>query len=826
MKLRNGYCSALVLALAMWLIFGPARITRATNVLFHGANVDTTFGDDAAVFSHLQSLFGADNVQYIQADRAATDASSAIGFDAVVLSSTFVSTILRDVYEDTPVGVPSWEQALKRLYPGEFQLSTWGRTAATQTQIDIVLLIGPPISDAQSPKVGSRHWSFEPIASPPTPATSGDTWIRNDIDRFILAELESRGLPPSPEADRYTLLRRLSLDLTGLPPGPEEVAAFVSDERPDAYLRLVDRLLASPHFGERFAHHWLDLARYGDSDGFEPDAPRPNAYRWRDWVIDAVNADMPFDRFTIEQLAGDLLPDPTPQQVLATGFHRNAPTNREGGIDQEAARVQTIVERTNTTGTVWLGLTVGCAECHSHKFDPLSLREYYQLYAFFNDAVEEVDVPVPPSPEDLQQHEREKAAHAERVQSLRERVAEAEGEERERLERFLERLERRAPEDPQTFLAAFGPAEQARETHVHEGGDYRRKGEPVDPGTPQILPPLSPRGVHSSTGSKPIPRSSTGWKPIPRPDRLDLARWIVDPANPLTARVEANRIWQYLFGTGLVTTPDDFGTQGDPPSHPELLDHLAERLVSLGWSRKALIRYIVSSSTYRQASSHRSELAARDPNNRLLARQNRFRISAEIVRDLYLAAGGLLNRRVGGPSMRPEIPPGFEDFGFSFNWTVDEPAERHRRGMYIFYQRNMVFPLLRTFDRPDTNVTCVRRERSNTPLQALAQLNDPEFVQAAAALGRRILHEADADPEARIEFAYLVCYGRPPAARERAYIGRLWGDFHDHYRGHGNAAEELAAGEGGSSSSPPSELAAWIAVARVLMNTDEFITRE
>ncbi len=687
-----------------------------------------------------------------------------------------------------------------------------GKAPLSQEQIDLIrrwIEQGVPGEDtAAGAATRSDHWSFQPIQRPVVPPVKNAAWVRNAIDHFILARLEKEGVTPAPEADRHTLQRRLSLDLTGLPPAPAALAAFVADPRVDAYERLVERLLASPHFGERFGNHWLDLARYGDSDGFEQDAPRPQAYRWRDWVIAAINADMPFDQFTIEQLAGDLLPEATPQQILATGFHRNAPTNKEGGIDREEARVRSLVDRVSTTGTVWLGLTVGCAECHSHKFDPLRQTEFYQLYAFFHDTVEEADLPLSPTPTELKQYERDKAAYAERLQSLREQIAKAKPDQREGLERSLSRLQRRAPTPPQPILAVFRPAAKSRQTHVHKGGDYRQQGAPVRPGTPSVLPPLSARHAPGQPA-----------------DRLDLARWLVDPANPLTARVEANRLWQYLFGAGLVTTPDDFGAQGDPPTHPQLLDHLASWLLSQGWSRKALIRHIATSSTYRQTARHRPELETTDPNNRLLARQNRFRLSAEIVRDIHLEVAGLLNRRIGGPGMRPNIPPGFDTFAYRFNWTADPPPERYRRGMYIFFQRNMVFPMLRTFDRSDTNVTCVRRERSNTPLQALTQLNDPEFVKTAAALGCRVLREAPASQGARSEHAFQLCYGRPAAVHERDLVRHLWEEFSAHYSKHTQAAADLVGSSDGLPASP-SDTAAWIAVARVLMNTDEFITRQ
>ncbi len=651
----------------------------------------------------------------------------------------------------------------------------------------------------------SSHWSFQPIQRTEASPVRNTDWIRNPIDQFILARLEKEGVAPSPEADRPTLQRRLYLDLTGLPPKPEAVAAFLADQRPDAYERLVEFLLASPHFGEQFGSHWLDLARYGDSDGFEQDAQRPHAYRWRDWVLDAVNADMPFDQFTVEQLAGDLLPEAAPSQLLATGFHRQTPANKEGGIDKEEARVRALVERVGATGTVWLGLTVGCAECHAHKFDPLSQIEFYQLYAFFNDAVDEVDMPLAPTPADLSQFEREKTIYAERLKSLREQLKRADEAKRADLERSLSRLQRREPKPPQPVLSVFRPAPNARQTHVHKRGDFRQPGPLVRPGTPAVLPPLSARN-----GSQ---------QPA---DRLDLARWLVHPANPLTARVEANRIWQYLFGAGLVRTPDDFGTQGEPPTHPELLDFLATHLIDHGWSRKTLVRAIVMSSTYRQASRHRQDREAADPHNHLLARQNRFRLSAENVRDVYLDVAGLLLQRIGGPGIRPEVPPGFEEFAYRFTWTPDPAPERYRRGLYIFFQRNMVFPMLRTFDRSDANVTCTRRERSNTPLQALTQLNAPEFVEAAAALGRRILREP---PAARVEHAFQLCYGRAPEPHERSFVTQRWQEFHAHYARHAEAAARLVGGKD-RIAGEPSETAAWVAVARALMNTDEFITRE
>jgi hypothetical protein len=683
-------------------------------------------------------------------------------------------------------------------------------SCAFALSILVAFLPGPTSAGEPTPSEGiaSDHWSFQPIRAPKPPSVRQRAWIRDPIDAFILARLEQERVKPSPEADRPTLIRRLTLDLTGLPPTPAEVRDFCKDTRPDAYERLVDRLLASPHFGERWAGHWLDLARYGDSDGYEQDDARPYAYRWRDWVIRAINADMPFDQFTIEQLAGDLLPNASHSQILATGFHRNAPTNREGGIDKEEARVQTIVDRVNTTGTVWLGLTVGCAECHAHKFDPLPQSEYYQLFAFFNDLVDERDVATTPTPTDILQHEQAVKAYQERVSALRARLEAAPAEERSRIEQQLRRLERTGPPRLATQLAVFGPAAKPRQTHVHLGGDYQKRGARVAPEVPAVLPRLVARRADE----------------VP-PDRVDLARWLVDPKNPLTARVEANRIWQYLFGAGLVTTPDDFGSQGEPPSHPDLLDYLATRLMQSGWSRKALVRAIVCSAAYRQDSTHRADVEALDPHNCWVHRQNRFRLEAEIVRDLTLATAGLLDRTIGGAGVRPLVPESFQSFAYRFRWTADAPPAPYRRGMYIFFQRNMVFPMLRTFDRSDTNLTCVRRERSNTPLQALTLLNDPQFLEAYRTLGLQLASFPGRTMEERIDELLLRCLARKPSAREQQVLRELVERLREHYRGSPEAAQALV-GTAPGPDVPREELAAYIGLVRVVMNTDRFVSRE
>lgn len=594
---------------------------------------------------------------------------------------------------------------------------------------------------------GSDHWAFQALSRPEVPAVSDPGWLSNPVDAFVLARREAKDIAPSLEADRVTLLRRLSLDLTGLPPTPEGAEAFEQDRRPNAYEALVDRLLSSPHFGERFGKHWLDLARYSDTDGYSGERYREHAWRFREWVIDAVNADLPFDRFTLEQLAGDLLPSPTPGNRIAAGFHRHTLTNRETGTDQEEFRVRKVVDRVNTTGAVWMGLTYSCAHCHTHKYDPISQTEYFGMYAFFNN-LKEVDVEF-------------------------------------------------APKTKAQTLAEL-PSKERRETRIHIRGDFLRKGEKVGPHTPGIFPELKPAEMTAT--------------------RTDLARWLTDGRHPLTARVAVNRFWQALFGEGLVRTPEDFGLQGEPPTHPMLLDWLATEFVESGWSRKHVVKLIVMSSTYRQASLPRADLTEVDPGNRLLARQNRFRVAAELVRDLALVAGGGLDARIGGPSFRPSMPKGAGEVVESY-WTDARTPDEQRRGLYIAIQRTTPFPMLATFDAPDSNVTCARRLRSNTPLQALTLLNAPAFVECARKLGERLnaVWERTGSQEAAVRQAYRICFGREPDAVEKGRVVKLWESQKELY----SKLEEED-----SARAHAATVAAWAGVARALINTDEFVTRE
>ena len=686
----------------------------------------------------------------------------------------------------------------------------------------------PPPRRGKSPPSPRRTGPSCRPRRPIPPEVRAAGWPRNPIDRFVLAPLERDGIAPSPEADRVTLIRRVHLDLIGLPPSPAEVDAFLADDKPDAYDRAVDRLLASPHFGERWARPWLDLARYADSNGYSIDGPR-SIWKYRDWVIDALNRDMPFDTFAVEQLAGDLLPGATLDQKVATGFHRNTPINQEGGIDPEQFRIESVIDRVNTTGTAFLGLTVGCCQCHDHKFDPITQREYFQLFAFFNNA-DEPDLPLA-SPEELERQARAEAevrAYLDEVRKRDDGLVEAQrawemgldmagrqkqseavrgafdvpfddrDEARRRVvfEAFVAQapaakatrqavaaIRRKAPR-PVTTMVIRERAEP-RQTHLFIQGDFTRLGDPVGPGVPKALPPLE---VGPAT-----------------PNRLDLARWIVDPGHPLTSRVAVNRIWQAYFGRGLVETENDFGTQGTPPSHPELLDWLACEFAEGGWGVKAMHRLIVTSAAYRQASRVRPDLDRGDPENRRLARQSRLRLDAELIRDAALSACGLLTPTVGGPSVFPPQPDGVMALGqVRRDWAASEGADRFRRGLYTHLWRATPHPALVVFDAPDATRACTRRMRSNTPLQALTLLNDLAYYEFAKALAARVLREGPEDDAGRLALAFRLGLARRPGDGESRRLAALLADA----RG----------------SDPEPE--AWTTVARVLLNLDEFITRE
>jgi len=558
---------------------------------------------------------------------------------------------------------------------------------------------------------------------------------------------------------------------------------------------------------------------------------------WRDWVIGAFNRNLPFDRFTIEQLAGDLLPNATLEQRTATGFHRNTLTNNEGGVDKEQFRVEATIDRTNTTAAVWLGLTLGCAQCHDHKYDPLSQRDYYQFFAFFNSA-NEYNLPLNASDAEKQkaleaQHKRTLDAYkknlpaalarweatltqaelakqpANLVTILKTPSAQRTEEQRKELldafidsdPKYKELTKRHAAEMKKVQVAQAqtlhdGPG---RPTHVLIRGDFLRPGAEVSPGFPAAF---------GATDQAPK-------------NRLDLARWLVSEKNPLTARVQVNWVWQKHFGRGLAPTLEDFGTRGEPPSHPELLDWLATEFVRQNWSMKALHKLIVCSATYRQSSAVRPELRERDPQNVLLARQNRLRLEAEIVRDSALATSGLLVETIGGPSIRPPQPAGISDLTYagSAKWVESTGPDRYRRGLYIWFQRTSPYPTLMTFDAPDSNVCTVRREKSNTPLQALALLNDAVFVECAQALGKRVA-AGSGDVPRRLTLAWKLCSGREPSSEELARVTKLFDELRTLYQTQPEAASKL------SGKAATAESAAWVALARTLLNLDEFVMRE
>lgn len=902
-----------------------------------------------------------------------------------------------------------------------------------------------------------NHWAFLSVRRPAIPEVRRQDWPRNPIDFFILARLEREGLAPAREADKVTLLRRVSLDLTGLPPTPEEADAFLNDPSPDAYEKVVDRLLASPRYAERMAIRWLEAARYADTNGYQSDGQR-DMYRWRDWVLDAFHSNMPFDRFTIEQIAGDLLPEATLSQKIATGFHRNHRTNAEGGIVEEEFRVEYVADRVETTGTVWLGLTLGCARCHDHKYDPIPQREFYRLFAFFNNVPERglvynfgneepfIKAPTPEMEKKLrllderlaqaqrhwrelqpqiaaQQRQWEKKARKQRSldwkppgqvlhldleqgepgiinQAARfdgRRIVEAgldvckfdyldpftfsawikpeapdgailsraedyfEGEgytwflkegklrlhitrrftdislrvetenpiavgqwlhvavsydgyrkgagvrmyvngepqklnilfdeltypfgpkepfrvgagagEKYRFRGLIDdvrawnypltpeqvstlavtsgiaELAAKKPERRSTaeeaklrlcFLDRFAPApiRQAlaelheaqtqrrkyfesiptvmvmrespvpRQTFVLRRGAYDQPGEKVTPGVPAVLPPFKPE-----------------WPA----NRLGLAYWLVDRANPLTARVTVNRFWQMLFGAGIVKTVEDFGSQGEWPMHPELLDWLAAEFMENGWNVKALLRTMVTSATYRQDSRLRPELLEKDPENRLLARGPRFRLPAEMIRDQALFASGLLVDRLGGPSVKPYQPPGlWQELAGGKGYQQDHGENLYRRSLYTYWKRTVAPPAMVTFDAPTRETCSVRETRTNTPLQALLLMNGVEYLEAARKLAERMIKEGGADEQARLERGFRLLLVRAPAVRERELLrgelARLRARF---ARDPQAAIQYLAQGE--SPRDPaldPVELAAYTGVASLLLNLDETVTKE
>ncbi|MED5584893.1 MAG: PSD1 and planctomycete cytochrome C domain-containing protein [Verrucomicrobiota bacterium] len=813
------------------------------------------------------------------------------------------------------------------------------------------------------------HWAFAPLGKQQPPENE------HPVDHFIRKKLANESISPAPPADRYTLIRRLYLDLIGLLPTPGEITAFINDRSDAAYEKLVDSLLANPHYGERWGRHWLDQARYADSHGYSIDSER-QMWPYRDWVINALNEDMPFDRFTIEQLAGDLLPEPTKSQIAATAFHRNTLINQEGGSDPEQFRVEATIDRVNTTGAVWLGLTIGCAQCHTHKFDPITQREYYQMFAFFNNAEDRnntgptisigenelIKVPeVRPAtlaktgipewiPANYTRHRASSGAQLIRlddnslladktaapndvyevtattqlpeISALRLRVLPHEslpkngpgraangnfvlsdirllidGREQKIIDAVASHSKTSYPvkhaidKNPQSgwalnvdpglggknnapheavftlekTAAALGRKIEIRLSHDRNLNyligrfalDFSSKAPAKEASVPpkskakpvnlMVMRDLkSPRDTFLLTrgnftrpdrekGKIPAGSISAIAPPLKKSgkagNRLDLARWLVNPANPLTPRVTVNRVWMRYFGRGLVETEEDFGTRGALPSHPGLLDYLARRFINEGWSMKKLHRLIVTSATYRQSSAIRKDLAEKDPNNLLLARQSRTRLDAEIIRDAALSASGLLEPRIGGPGIRPPQPPGIYSFTQSRKrWPTSKGSDRYRRAMYIVFFRSSPYPLFGTFDAPDFQTTCTSRGRSNTPLQALAIANDVAFMELAKGLAMRVINEvpgeAAAQRKARIKRAVMLALGRPPGIKELEILSNYAEKAVKDFQQDPTSAKALLKESFQTHDTSLPEAASLVSIARTIFNTDNFITRE
>ena len=685
-----------------------------------------------------------------------------------------------------------------------------------------------------------KHWSFiapmKPEIPPADPMLDGRE--ANEIDHFVAAKLSENGLALNPETDPARLIRRAYLDITGLPPKVAEVDAFLADPSFDNYIATVDRLLASPSYGEKWAVPWLDLARYADSEGYQRDAPR-NMWPWRDWVIDALNADMPFDQFSVEQLAGDLLPDATESQIVATGFHQNSPVNLEAGTDPKEDHYKRNVDRLNTTGTIWLGLTVGCAQCHNHKYDPISAKDYYELYAFFNNgpmeskqqgkemgmsgmvhigptlSVEKSETEIADERaaaveyrallagirNDIMEVVEEKSdALPEEVQKIVDADGEMNLKDCQEITKHLkirgnmgQRLEKASIQEKRLIqqkkkeVRIMEEMDEPRMTFVAKRGDFLSKGEQVSPGTPASLHEFS--------------------NDLPQ-NRLGLAKWLVDSANPLVGRAYANRLWLSVFGQGLVTTPEDFGTQGEMPTHPELLDWLATTFVTDdSWSMKKALRRVLLSATYRQSIAVDEKAVEADPRNQLLWRHPGHRFDAETIRDQALAISGLLSEKRGGVHVRPYQPDTFwrKTAGASETFYIPSTGEdAYRRGVYTLWRRNSHYPSFANFDAPDRTACVVQRDLSNTPLQALTLLNDPVYVEMAEAFAERIGTEGGDEVDAQIKWAFRTALSRQPTDPEL----KLLLSSYETVRSDSGSADE-----------------ARLEVATILLNLHETITR-
>jgi hypothetical protein len=714
-----------------------------------------------------------------------------------------------------------------------------------------------------------NYWAFQEVVKPPVPSVKDQTWTRNEIDAFVLARLEEKGIAPNPPADKVTLIRRATLDLTGLPPTPEEVQAFLNDNSPTAFAAVVDRLLASPRYGERWGRHWLDLARYADTEGFKADETRPFVWRYRDYVIESMNQDKPYDRFIKEQIAGDELYPEDPVARIATGFNRHWPD--ESNLANPILRRQEILnDITDTVGSVFLGMTYGCARCHDHKFDPITHQDYYRLQAFFVNTRSEDEMNLLIGEEARQYQEQlakwESETHktraameeilapvrlekmAEMVQLFPQEAQEVffispekrtpmqwqmyyrgrnrvtpsdaalakglEGEAKQRYEALQEELAKFdaiKPPDPPVTQAMIDASREAPPTHVLAVGVYDRPMDEVEPGFLTILDPGRAKIVPPPPGV-----NSTG-------RRSALANWLADANNPLTARVMANRIWHYHFGRGIVGTPSDFGVMGERVIDQKLLDNLAATFVEGGWRIKSMHRLIMLSNTYQQSSAHRPEAAqvASD----LWWRFERRRLEGEVIRDSMLAVSGQLNLKMGGPGVFPPLPPGIVMPGSKYiNWEEEkDPGEANRRGVYVFVKRNLRYPMFETFDFPDTHESCARRYQTVTPTQSLALMNDELVLGWAVALAGRVLNDSGVPVEAQVDRAYRLVHNRAPSDKERATISEFLQNQASILREQLARNDKVYVPESLPAGVEPAHAAAFVDFCHALLNSNEFV---
>ncbi|HVG16007.1 MAG TPA: PSD1 and planctomycete cytochrome C domain-containing protein [Chitinophagaceae bacterium] len=632
-----------------------------------------------------------------------------------------------------------------------------------------------------------KHWAFIPPVKPSIPKVKKEAWTKNGIDYFILKELENKGLQPNDEADKERLLKRLSFDITGLPPTPEMRQRFLADQSANAYEKMVDELMRLPQYGERMALDWLDVARFADSHGYQDDSYR-SQWPWRDWVIHALNTNMPYDQFVTWQLAGDLMPNPTKEQLLATGFNRNHKITEEGGVIDEEYRVEYVTDRTNTFGRAIIGVSMECAKCHDHKYDPISQKDYYSLFAFFNNVKEVGLESVVGGPETYAKHPR--------MQITKDDVA-----------GILNYLN--MPDTNRVEVSVMGEGDTLRKTFVLDRGNYDQPTEEVSPSTPGFILPFS-----------------SGYEK----NRLGLSRWLFDPQNPLTSRVYVNRIWQQFFGRGIVRSSADFGMQGELPSHPQLLDWLAVDFREHGWDMKHLVKGIVMSATYRQSAEVSKKNLREDPDNIYLSHAPRLRVPAELVRDIVLASSGLLNASIGGPSVKPYQPPGLWEMatsgrGILANYEEDTGPLYYRRGMYTFIKRTVPPPSLMIFDGSNRDECEVKRSRTNTPLQALIMMNDPTVLESSLALADKLLQQKLAPEQLVIAgFEKIIC--RKPEEKELDILKGYYKDQLSLFdKDPKKAAKTIKVGYYTPAVASKTQLAALMQVMQVIYNMEEAITK-